>query len=132
VVLGVQVVGFATVAGDHRWWVVPLALTTGRAAFPLCCRRGVPAARPEGLGALVAGTQPVWVPSVWWVVLAGAGVLAVPGRWWLGPAAVLAAGTVVLGLSAHTVRRFGGVTGDVLGAASELAATCVLLVCSVS
>lgn len=132
VVLGIQVVGFATVGADHRWWVVPLALTAGRAAFPLCCRHGAPAARPEGLGALVADTQPVWVPVVWWVLLAGAGVFAVPGRWWQGPVAVVAAGAVVLGLSAHTMRRFGGLTGDVLGAASELAVATVLLVCAVS
>jgi adenosylcobinamide-GDP ribazoletransferase len=132
VVLGVQATGLAAAAGDHRWWVVPLAVTAGRAAFPLCCRRGVPAARPSGLGALVASSQPVWVPVVWWAVLAGAGVFAVPGRWWQGPAAVLTAGTVVFGLSAHTRRRFGGVTGDVLGAASELATATVLLVCAFS
>jgi adenosylcobinamide-GDP ribazoletransferase len=132
VVLGVQVAGFATVTGDHRWWVVPLAVTVGRAAFPLCCRRGLGAARPEGLGALVADTQPPWVPVAWWVALAGASVFAVPGRWWLGPVAVVAAGTVVFGLSAHTGRRFGGLTGDVLGAASELAVATVLLVCSIS
>ncbi len=129
VVLGIQVVGLASA---RHWVVVPLAVTAGRAAFPLCCRQGVPAARPSGLGALVAASQPVWVPVVWWVLLAGAGVFAVPGRWWQGPAAVVAAGAVVLGLSVHTNRRFGGVTGDVLGAAAELAVATVLLVCAFS
>lgn len=128
VVLGVQAIGLA----DAPMWAVPLAITVGRAAFPLCCRRGVPAARPSGLGALVAESQPLWVPVAWWVVLAGAAVFAVPGRWWQGPAAVVAAGAVVTGLSVHTRRRFGGVTGDVLGAAAEVAVATVLFACSFS
>jgi adenosylcobinamide-GDP ribazoletransferase len=32
-----------------------------------------------------------------------------------------------VGLSRHTTRRFNGMTGDVLGAATELATTAVLL-----
>jgi adenosylcobinamide-GDP ribazoletransferase len=130
VVLGVQTIGLAEAASDHRWWVAPLALTVGRAAFPLCCRRSVPAARPDGLGALVARTQPVWVPVTWWVLLLAAAAVVLPGRWWQAPAAVLLAGAVVLALSRHTTRRFGGVTGDVLGAAAELAAAAVLVVCA--
>jgi adenosylcobinamide-GDP ribazoletransferase len=120
-----------TVAGvPAAIWVPALAVTAGRAAFPLCCRRGVPAARPDGLGALVAGTQRAVVPVLWWLVLAGIGAVVVPGRWWQGPLAVLLAGAVVLWLSVHTRRRFGGITGDVLGAACELAAAVVLVVCS--
>jgi adenosylcobinamide-GDP ribazoletransferase len=129
VVLGTQAVALGTVAGDGRWWVVPLAFTVSRAAFPLCCVRGRTAARPEGLGALVADTQPRWVPVVWWVV-------ALAAAWFvlhvLAPVGVALAFVVVAGLAWHTGRRFGGLTGDVLGAAAELAAAAVLLVCAFS
>jgi adenosylcobinamide-GDP ribazoletransferase len=65
---------------------------------------------------------------LWWAALAVAGVAVVPGRPWQGPLAVALAAAVVVGLSAHTRRRFGGVTGDVLGAANELAVTAALAV----
>jgi adenosylcobinamide-GDP ribazoletransferase len=104
-----------------------LAGAAGRAGFGWACRRGVPAARPGGLGAQVAGSQPWWVAVAWWIALAEAGWVA---SGWRAPLAVaLGAGLVVL-LSWHTARRFGGVTGDVLGAASELATTAALIVLS--
>jgi adenosylcobinamide-GDP ribazoletransferase len=104
-----------------------LAGAAGRAGFGWACRRGVPAARPGGLGAQVAGSQPRWVAVAWWIALAAAGWVA---SGWRAPLAVaLGAGLVVL-LSWHTARRFGGVTGDVLGAASELATTAALIVLS--
>lgn len=122
--------GQAAALGAVPWGAVVLALVAGRAAFAWCCRRGVPAARPEGLGALVAGTQPLWVPALWWLGLVAAGLFAVPGRPWLGPIAVLLAAGVVLVLVRHTTRRFGGITGDVLGAACEAATLTVLAVCT--
>jgi adenosylcobinamide-GDP ribazoletransferase len=102
-----------------------LAGAAGRAGFLWVARRGVPAARPGGLGATVAGSQPWWVAVAWWVALAGAGFALA------GPRAVVAVGlgaAVVAALSRHTARRFGGMTGDVLGAASELATTAALVV----
>ncbi|HWE90401.1 MAG TPA: adenosylcobinamide-GDP ribazoletransferase [Pseudonocardiaceae bacterium] len=130
IVLGAQAASLASLAVAGRWWAVVLAAAAGRAAFVVCCRRGVPAARPDGLGALVAGSQPWPVPAGWWLLLAVAGTVVLPGRWWAGPAAVLLAGGAVIALAAHTRRRFGGVTGDVLGAASELAVTVVLVFCA--
>jgi adenosylcobinamide-GDP ribazoletransferase len=109
---------------------VVLAMAAGRTAFGWCARRRVPPARPAGLGALVAGTQPPAVPLAWSVVLLAGGLVAVPGRPWQGPLALGLAALGVLALSAHTRRRFGGVTGDVLGAASELTTTVVLAVCA--
>jgi adenosylcobinamide-GDP ribazoletransferase len=106
---------------------VVLAWTTGRLGITLACRRGVPAARPDGLGALVAGTVPVPVAAGLAAAVAAGAVWAVPGRPWQGPATVAVALLVVLVLLRHTVRRFGGVTGDVLGAAAEVATTVTLV-----
>ncbi|MFC5287636.1 adenosylcobinamide-GDP ribazoletransferase [Actinokineospora guangxiensis] len=106
--------------------VAVLAVAVGRIAFPLCCVRGVPAARPEGLGALVAGTQPWAVPAAWLAVAALAGLFAVPGKPWAA-AGVLLAALLVAGLVRHARRRFGGITGDVLGAACELSVLLVLV-----
>jgi adenosylcobinamide-GDP ribazoletransferase len=47
----------------------------------------------------------------------------------LAVVAGLAAGALVV---TRCVRRLGGVTGDVLGAAGEVAATAVLVVCAAS
>lgn len=105
-----------------------LALVTGRVGFLWCCRKGVPAGRPDGLGALVAGSQATWIAPVGWLVVAALGSAAVPGRPWQGALAVVVAAAVTVGLSAHTTRRFGGLTGDVLGAAAELATTSALVV----
>lgn len=123
VVLGGQAAALATLAGTP--WVLVLAAATGRAAFAWPCRRGVPAARPEGLGALVAGSQPWWVAPLWWTALAAA---SVPPTAWRGPLAVAVAALVTMALSAHTRRRFGGTNGDVLGAFAELSVFAVLVV----
>lgn len=132
VVLGAQAATFATLAGGGVAVTAAagaLAGAAGRAGFAWCARRGVPAARPGGLGATVAGSQPWWVAVAWWAVLAAAAAWLVPARW-PGVLAVVVAALLVAGLSAHTRRRFGGTTGDVLGAASELGVTAVLVVLS--
>jgi adenosylcobinamide-GDP ribazoletransferase len=68
----------------------------------------------------------------WLAILLAAGLLAVPGRAWQGTLAVAVAALAVVALSAHTRRRFGGVTGDVLGAASELTTTVILAICAIA
>ncbi|TQM44765.1 adenosylcobinamide-GDP ribazoletransferase [Pseudonocardia cypriaca] len=128
VVLGAQAAALAELAstGPTAVGAVALAAATGRAGFCWVARRGVPAARPGGLGALVAGSQPWWVPTAWWAALAAAGLA-------LGPHAtigVVLGAALVVTLSWHTARRFGGMTGDVLGAACELATTAVLVALS--
>ena len=99
----------------------------GRLGIVLACRRGVPAARPEGLGALVASTVPTPLAAAAVVVVAAGAVWAVPDLPWAGPVVIAAVVVVVLLLLRHSVRRFGGITGDVLGAVTELGTTLALV-----
>src|SRR5690606_34391547 len=98
-------------------------------AVGLACRRGVPAARPDGLGALVAGTVPATVVLLWALAVALLALPAVPGRPWQGPLAVLAGLAAAEVLLRHARARLGGVTGDVLGAVTETSVT-VIFVCA--
>lgn len=129
-VLTTQAAALGVLAQMGRPIAVVLALVAGRAAFSWCARTGVPPARPTGLGALVADSQPPAVPAAWTVFLLAVGLLAVPKRPWQGALAVAVAALAVLAISAHTSRRFGGVTGDVLGAAAELSTTVILAICA--
>ncbi|TRW88218.1 adenosylcobinamide-GDP ribazoletransferase [Mycolicibacterium sp. 018/SC-01/001] len=104
------------------WAGVLVAVGCGRVAAVMACRRGVPAAPGSTFGGAVAGTQPVWVPALWTVAAATLAAL-VCERPWQGALAVLVAIAGSTLLAAHCVRRFGGVTGDVLGAAVEVATT---------
>ena len=101
---------------------------TSRLAVTLACRRGVPAARPDGLGALVAGTVPWPVPVAWMAMTATAALAAVPDHSWQGPLATITGLSAATLLTHHAVRRFGGITGDVLGAALAIAMTAGLAV----
>jgi len=104
------------------------AVVTARIAIMLACRRGVPSARPDGLGALVAGTVRV-LPAA---VLALAGLAAAGAFGWIYPAAMAIALLVSLALTALATRRLGGITGDVLGAVAEVTAAACLLVTAFS
>lgn len=108
-------------------WCLVVAWAAGRLGVTLACRRGVPAARPDGLGALVAGSVPVPVAVLVTLAVAGASSLAVQDRPWQGPACVLAAVLVAVLLIRHAAGRFGGITGDVIGATVETSTTAVLI-----
>jgi len=130
-VLLAQVASAATMLG-RPWYAAAAGMTAataaGRLAIGFACRRGVPAAREDGLGALVAGTvgRPALVLGL--AAVAGVAVASVPGRPWQGPLAVLIAGVAAIGLVRHAVGRLRGVTGDVLGATCELAVTVTYVV----
>jgi adenosylcobinamide-GDP ribazoletransferase len=112
------------------------AVVTGRLALTWACRRGIPAARPEGLGFLVAGTVRPAIPAASTLAVLAAAAAAVvisaaaagdPLGWTL-PLAVAAGLAAAGAVRRHAVRRLGGITGDVLGALAEVAATVTLLV----
>ncbi|GAA2805236.1 adenosylcobinamide-GDP ribazoletransferase [Streptomyces showdoensis] len=108
-----------------------LAATTARLALTHASRHGVPAARPEGLGAVVAATVPLRPAALTTALLlalcAAAGALFSPYDALRLPLAALAALGVAELLLRRCVRRFGGVTGDVFGAVEETAATAALV-----
>lgn len=153
-VLLTQVAALSQLYGDS-WALGAVAAvvsaTAARLALTLAARTGIPAARPEGLGAAVAGVVPVRgaliAAALVTLAAAGAGVYFGPYDGGIvviiGPVdpgpffdpydavrtglAVLAALAVAELLLRHCVRRFGGVTGDVFGGLAETAATVALV-----
>jgi adenosylcobinamide-GDP ribazoletransferase len=99
------------------------ATAAGRLAVSWSCRRGVPAARPDGLGALVAGTVSGFSALAGLALTAALAVTTAPHQPWRGPAAVAVSLAAGLLLVRHAIRRIGGVTGDVLGAVVEVTTT---------
>ncbi|WP_372462069.1 adenosylcobinamide-GDP ribazoletransferase [Streptomyces endocoffeicus] len=130
-----QVAALAELYGEdwaHGAVGAAVAGVTARCALTLAARVGVPAARPEGLGAAVAGSVP-WRSAgvVAAVTVVGCAAVAVP----FGPYAVVGHAFAALAALAaaelllhHCHRRLGGVTGDVFGALAETAATTALVV----
>ena len=83
------------------------------------------------MGAAVAGSQPAAVVVAWSVALVALAVWA-GHRPWQGPVTVLLALGLCALLVAHCVRRFGGVTGDVLGASEQVSEILILLTAAAS
>ncbi|MFH8974112.1 adenosylcobinamide-GDP ribazoletransferase [Streptomyces sp. NPDC017890] len=134
-VLLAQVAALAQ-AYDGSWARGALAAvvsaTAARLALTLAARAGVPAARPEGLGAAVAAVVPAGgalaVTAAVTAAAAAAGAGSGPYDAVRAALSVLCAVAVAELLLRHCVRRFGGVTGDVFGGVAETAATTALVV----
>jgi adenosylcobinamide-GDP ribazoletransferase len=129
--LAVQVGSLAALNQQPRGPLLAGVLVcVSRGAVLLTCQRGVPAARRDGLGVSYAGTvSPLAgvVGSTLLTAAATAGFLLVGEPWWRGPVCAAAATVAVAWLVRRAVRRLGGVTGDIYGAAIELSLAVLLL-----
>ncbi len=123
----------ALAAHPFGWLVAGASVVAARAACAVTSARGVPAARPDGLGVVVAGCVPPSLAAV--VALAGTAIVAAAGHL-AGLSVVSSLAALPLGLLAvvvlvrKCVRMLGGVTGDVMGAGIEVALAATLLVLS--
>ncbi|WP_406197890.1 adenosylcobinamide-GDP ribazoletransferase [Kitasatospora sp. NBC_01560] len=104
--------------------------TAARCALALGCLRSVPAARPGGLGAMVAGTvSPAAATAATAGTLLLTAALGALDGWSAArlPLAVAAGLGCSWLLLRRCVRRLDGITGDVLGAMAETSATGTLV-----
>jgi adenosylcobinamide-GDP ribazoletransferase len=112
----------------HPAQALVIAAATGRLAITWACTTNVPPARPDGLGAMVAQTVPVERAAALTLVVGLGSGIATLSAW---PVLAVASGLAAAHLfRRHLTRRLGGVTGDVLGSLTELAATVALIVLS--
>ncbi|MFN8076245.1 MAG: adenosylcobinamide-GDP ribazoletransferase [Kineosporiaceae bacterium] len=131
-VVALQVAALTQAWGRYGATAALVVLSLGRLALPWACRRGVAAARPDGLGATVAGSVPVpaalavtvlaWLAAVVGLAAGAAhsGVTDVVDAAVPAAAAVTAAVLACVILVRRCRSRLGGITGDVLGATVEL------------
>jgi adenosylcobinamide-GDP ribazoletransferase len=123
----IRVTAVASLAAWAPVAVVPAAHALSRAAA-VWVLASVPPAATDGLGTGLAGAvgrrDAVWAAGV--ALLVGAVGLGV----WVAPAALLTVDAAA-GVTALAVRRFGGITGDVLGAVQQVTEIVVLVLGSV-
>jgi adenosylcobinamide-GDP ribazoletransferase len=123
----------ALLSRDGGWLILWTAVVAARLAMARTGLPGVPTAAGSSLGAAVAGTVSLPWLAGWFLVVAGGSTAAATALGGQRLAIATAAGLVAGLLAAEALRyrasvRLGGVTGDVMGAMGEVAATVTLLV----
>ncbi|MGV9671991.1 MULTISPECIES: adenosylcobinamide-GDP ribazoletransferase [unclassified Gordonia (in: high G+C Gram-positive bacteria)] len=136
VVIATEIIGYATLTTERRWWELAFAITLGRVAAVIATRRSLPPAHANGFGSMVAGTGRLSV-AMWSIIALGAAVviggLATESAGFSAASATRLGVTTLVALavtwvfSAHCARRMGGITGDVLGAVIEIGTAITLL-----
>jgi adenosylcobinamide-GDP ribazoletransferase len=137
-VLMLQVSALAVVISDTSPVAVVAVLTAAgllsRGLLPWAARAGTPSA-PSGLGQLVVGRTSTRQGAAVMVITAAlaVGLLVWAGLPLISSALAVTASVLSVGaVRKSACRRFGAVTGDVLGAMVELAVTCALLVAALA
>lgn len=123
----------ALVASAWGALLAAVAVVTSRGALALCSARPIPAAREDGLGAVVASSVRLPALVVQCVMLSAAlamvalGWQGTGGRWWVGLVAAGLSFVTSLALLRRARTKLGGVTGDIMGASVELSLTALLI-----
>lgn len=127
VAIAAQAAAFGTLAYSGRWLAIVGAVVAGRIAVVIACGWRMGAAAPDSrFGGLVAESQFLGTEFAWaLVVLPFLTIVALPEQHWWIPTTIAAFVPLLASvlLVRHCVRRFGGLSGDVLGAALEVTVT---------
>ncbi|MBI2217634.1 MAG: adenosylcobinamide-GDP ribazoletransferase [Candidatus Rokubacteria bacterium] len=118
-----EVAALAEIGRVERWRALVAAPVIGR-AVPALLGRLFPPARSDGQGAAFRGAL---VSAAAPIGIAVAALVAVLALGAFGVVALAVALLAACGLAGFLVTRLGGITGDVLGAAVEIAELAVLL-----
>lgn len=125
-VVVIQVCAAAVIVDSGSWWALAAAPIIGRLGAALALLFRAPA-RPDGLAVRFGGRAGVTDVALLAIPLVP--LFAIPPALWAPRLAAVAAGAVVaVAVPGFFARRFGGITGDVLGATVVLTETFVLVV----
>lgn len=127
-----QVAGLtAAISAGHGFLALVIAVVGGRVAITIACMRGIPAARPDGLGAVVAQSVSPVIATLWAVALVfiAAGLAVAEATPPVAPVAAAISGLLAaIAVLVVARRRLGGITGDVIGATVEVSTAATLMV----